>query len=82
MNMDRDDLISCLAAVCKHAIQQAALLSYKFPRHLMCRLILGQPQPPPHVPPHHLAVDCGLDSLILPVRVERLAQHAGVEEAV
>jgi hypothetical protein len=45
-------------------------------------LILAQPQSPAHVPPDHIAVDRRFSSLVLAVRVERLAQHAGVEESV
>ena len=46
-------------------------------------LVLTQPQPPPDVPPHHLPIHRRLHSrLVVAVRAQRLAQHAGVEEAI
>jgi hypothetical protein len=45
-------------------------------------LVLAQPQPPSHVPPDHIAVNRRFVSLVLAIRIERLAQHAGVEESV
>lgn len=49
---------------------------------LMSELVLRQSEPPSHIPPYHVAVDHRFGSLVLVVGIERLAQHAGVEESV
>lgn len=48
----------------------------------MSELVLRQPEPPSNIPPYHVAVDHRFGSLVLVVGIERLAQHAGVEESV
>lgn len=45
-------------------------------------LIFRQPQPPPDIPPYHIAIHSRFGDCIRAIGIERLPQHAGVEETI